>query len=259
MNWFLTDEPLDPEFLAGGPDPTDEPVWSGTWMVEFFAENPIPIDEMTPSVANRVSDIIEEGIELSIPIGIFNELDNDYVHEDKAAHHQREILETLEQHQVESHLDAVDIVNALFDNDDDATRGDRWFSYFHTLYHMAAIKSFRYVNGYDYQAFTEVRDVEPIKCMDIDDYDFGGVYAFRCDASGYVKLGMSRKSIKSRVRGQLSSLPKGGTFIGGMECENPSIAEVMLHSHFGKCRINPRKEWFMVNHNDVVEYFEKNA
>ena len=101
---------------------------------------------------------------------------------------------------------------------------------------------------------------EYIEYHNLDDCDWPGVYAFKCKASGLVKLGMSSKSVKERVRGQLCGLPLGGVFIGAKMSKNPSGDERKLHKRFDFVRSHPRKEWFSADAYSVLDYMnEKGA
>ena len=242
-------EGIDEEWLSGGPDCWDIPTWSGKWMMDFFKDNPIAREEVTPEICDMMNDIISEGSDKSVPRYVFDDLCTDIVDEEAYTIAKKAIYETLTIEQLVAIEDASDVVRSL-NYYGDMSKGDCVEMFFHQLYCQCAKISFEVVNGYEFPSETAA----PVKRMNLDDCDFGGVYAFTCNASGLIKIGMSEKNVKGRVRGQMNSLPKGGEFLCAYPSSNPRAAESMAHHKFDGYRVSPRREWFGANERDVISY-----
>ena len=241
------------DLSIGECDPFDETVWSGALMMEFFEQHPIAECDLTSDIILKINHYIEASNNLSVPAYIFDYLDSDVVIEERATEAKSYIMETLLPCQMGAEACALDFVKDSIDSG--FSRGDTWTGFFFDLYRFAAMLSFKAVNGYELPLDADEEEV--CERLELSDCHWPGIYAFKCNASGYIKIGMSSKGVSGRVRTQLSSLPLGGEFLYAVQCEQPSLDESVAHNFFNSCRVSPRKEWFKCHPNVIIDYMKK--
>ena len=73
----------------------------------------------------------------------------------------------------------------------------------------------------------------------------------------YVKIGMTTRDTLKRVNEFNGSVPIDYDIMIDLKCIDPYGAEQLIHKHFDKCRVTPRKEFFLIELDDLKKELTK--